>query len=549
MKVVMLFPAWTGAYGGLIRYFAKRSSTWPPLNLALLASIAEKHGHDVEIIDGEVEAYSNEELVEKTLSRKPDLIAMTATSPFFHINRAVAELVKQEAPGVPVAIGGPHITIMKEKAFVPAFDFAFVSEAEESWPKLLEHYERGKDISGIKGLIYRKTGHVVSTGQPDDITDIDSLPLPARHLLPMGQYKLGTLAGRLNFTSIQTMRGCPWKCIFCASEALKTTSMRVRSPRSVVAEIQSIVDQFGIRHFYIVDDVMTLWREHIFAICDLLDSQGLTVTFEGSTRANLVDDSLIGRLAKSGLIRLSFGLETVDSEMRKTMKKQVPLEHYVRANAICNHHGVEALNSVMIGLPGETRETVQKTLKFLGNSRDVKQANFAIAVPYPGTEFHEMAVEGSHGIELMTKDFSEYRRYGSAVTSVNGLSPEDLIDLQNEGFVKIYSAPWRWRPMLKKQGLFSGLLLLLRVGRLTMKRFFPRFGRASAIPHFTSVNNEDSHNGNNPSKPSSSHQIHETLISVNDLTEDRPTLIQVKRERNPVAVGAGHHGTPHNPHF
>ncbi|MCA9476986.1 MAG: radical SAM protein, partial [Nitrospira sp.] len=268
------------------------------------------------------------------------------------------------------------------------------------------------------------------------------------------------------------MRGCPWKCIFCASEALKTTSMRVRSPRSIVEEMKSVVAQFAIRHFYIVDDVMTLWRDHIIEICDLIDREQLGVTFEGSTRANLVDEALMARLTKSGLIRLSFGLETVDAGMRKTMKKQVPLEHYVRANAICNRYGVEALNSVMIGLPGETEETVQETLRFLGNSRDVKQANFAIAVPYPGTEFHQMALSGDHGIELMTKDFSEYRRYGSAVTTVNGLTPKDLVDLQNEGFVKIYSAPWRWKPMLKKQGIFGGLLMLLRVLKLVVRKMW-----------------------------------------------------------------------------
>lgn len=546
MKVVLLFPSWTGVYGGLIRYFAKRSSTWPPLNLALLAGIAEKHGHEVEIIDGEVEGYSNEEIVKKALSRKPDIIAMTATSPFFHINKSVAELLKQNAPSIPVAIGGPHITIMKEKAFVPAFDFGFVSEAENSWPQLLHHFESGKDLSEIKGLIYRQAGQIRFTGQPEDIDEIDSLPFPARHLLPMEQYKLGTLQGRKNFTSIQTMRGCPWKCIFCASEALKTTSMRVRSPKTVVAEMKSVVEQFGIRHFYIVDDVMTLWSEHIIEICNLIDHEEIKVTFEGSTRANLVDDSLIERLSKSGLIRLSFGLETVDSEMRKTMKKQVPLEHYVKANATCNRHGVEALNSVMIGLPGETRETVQKTLDFLGNSRDVKQANFAIAVPYPGTEFHEMAVNGSHGIELKSKDFSEYRRYGSAVTSVNGLSPDDLVDLQNEGFVKIYSAPWRWWPMIKKQGLFSGILLLLRVGKLTIRKLFPRYGRLKSHHSTEQFMDEEETSGSENLETVS---LNGNISLGTAGGEDAPTLIQVKARDKPIAVGAGHYGTPNNPNF
>jgi len=548
MKVLLVFPSWTGVYGGLIRYFAKRSSTWPPLNLALLGAIAERHGHEVEMIDGEVEGYSNEQLASEALSRQPDLIGMTATSPFFHINKAVAGIVKQKSPSVPIAIGGPHVTIMKEKVFTSEFDFAFVSEAEESWPALLNHYGSEKSISEIQGLLYRHQGKVVSTGQPKDIHDIDSLPFPARHLLPMEQYKLGTLQGRKNFTSIQTMRGCPWKCIFCASEALKTTSMRVRSPRSVVNEMKEVVTQFGIRHFYIVDDVLTLWKEHILEICDLLDDEQLTVTFEGSTRANLVDEALVERLSKSGLIRLSFGLETVDSEMRKTMKKQVPLEHYVRANAICNRYGVEALNSVMIGLPGETRETVRKTLTFLAKSRDVKQANFAIAVPYPGTEFHDMALSGNHGITLMTDDFSEYRRYGSAVTSVNDLHPEDLIELQNEGFVKIYSAPWRWRPMIKKQGLFSGMLLLLRVARLAMQKVMSGswpLVRKGNVPT----------QGINAHEPQGRNIVHGRVPSQGNLhpvpgqTGEMPALIQVENRGKPVVVGAGHYGSPQNPHF
>ncbi|MEK7337710.1 MAG: radical SAM protein, partial [Nitrospirota bacterium] len=336
---------------------------------------------------------------------------------------------------------------------------------------------QGRDVSNVAGIIFRRNGKLVSTGQPADITDLDALPAPARHRLDMSRYKLGTLRGRLPFTSIQTMRGCPWKCIFCASEALKTTEMRVRSPRSVVNEMKQVVEQFDTRHFYIVDDVMTLWKEHILEIAELITQEKLEITFEGSTRANLVEDEVIARLVKSGLIRLSFGLETVDPEIRRTMKKQVPLEHYVKANGICNKYGVEALNSVMIGLPGETRDTVMATLTFLRNAREVKQANFAIAVPYPGTEFHELAVKGDKGVKLMTKDFSEYRRYGSAVTTVGDLSPRDLIDLQNEGFVSIYSAPWRWIPMLQKHGVIGGTLMLIRVARLLSQKLFKRSGK------------------------------------------------------------------------
>lgn len=476
MKVLLLYPSWTGAYG-LFGHFARRNSTWPPLNLALLAAIAEQHGHDVTIMDGEAEQITLDAMVQRAVALKPDVIGFTATSPFFHISKAVAEGIKRIAPQIPIVVGGPHITIMKEEALLPAFDYAFVGEAEESWPQFLNQLGQGRDVSNVAGIIFRQNGELVSTGQPADITDLNALPAPARHRLDMSRYKLGTLRGRLPFTSIQTMRGCPWKCIFCASEALKTTEMRVRSPRSVVNEMKQVVEQFGTRHFYIVDDVMTLWKEHILEIAELITQEKLDITFEGSTRANLVEDEVIARLVKSGLIRLSFGLETVDPEIRRTMKKQVPLEHYVKANGICNKHGVEALNSVMIGLPGETRDTVMATLTFLRNAREVKQANFAIAVPYPGTEFHELAVKGDKGVTLMTKDFSEYRRYGSAVTTVGDLSPRDLIDLQNEGFVSIYSAPWRWIPMLQKHGVIGGTLMLIRVARLLSQKLFKRSGK------------------------------------------------------------------------
>ena len=106
------------------------------------------------------------------------------------------------------------------------------------------------------------------------------------------------------------------------------------------------------------------------------------------------------------------------------------------------------------------------------NDKHIKQANFAIAVPYPGTKLYEFAVNEEHGMKVIDKDFSKYRRYGNAVTNVGDLSAQDLIDLQNEGFVRIYSAPWRWKPMFAKHGIVGGLLTLMRVFKLIIKKYF-----------------------------------------------------------------------------
>jgi radical SAM superfamily enzyme YgiQ (UPF0313 family) len=197
--------------------------------------------------------------------------------------------------------------------------------------------------------------------------------------------------------------------------------------------------------------------------CNEIINRNLSITFEGSTRANLLDEELVILMKKAGLIRLSFGLETVDEDMRKTMNKKVPLESYTAANALLNKYNIEALNSVMIGLPGETENNVWKTLNFLSKSKEVKQANFAIATPYPGTKFHDMATKGEGGMKLLSNNFTEYKRYGQAVTKVNNLGPQDLVRLQNEGFVSIYSKYWRWWPVIKKHGIVGLALTFYRM--------------------------------------------------------------------------------------
>jgi radical SAM superfamily enzyme YgiQ (UPF0313 family) len=488
MKITFLYPRWTGEYG-LFGHFAKKNSTWMPQNIALLAAIAEQHGHTANIIDGQAENISEEELVNIALASKPDIFALTCYSPFFHLNTGLSKKLKGSGCKTPIIVGGPHITILNEKILEKhtEFDYLFVGEAEQSLPKFLDFYQKGDDLAQIPGITFKRNGQVkIGAAQSIQMTtkvtinncgkefDLDKYPFPARHLLPMDKYRLGTSDGRTHFTSIHTMRGCPWHCIFCSSEALNTTRIAMRSPRSVVDEIKKVKRDYPfITHFFFTDDVLTLWAEdHILKICDLLIEEGIKITFESSTRANLVNDEMMARMAEAGLVRLSFGLETVNTEMRDTMRKNVRLEDYPRANKICERHGVEAMNSVMIGLPGETRETVEELSNFLANAHEVKQANCAIAVPYPGTEFNRIAVAGTHGVKLLSDDFSEYLRYGKAVTNVGELTAEDLIRLQNMMFVRIYSKPWRWKPMYNKHGMIGFALLLLRVIRLWRQSLF-----------------------------------------------------------------------------
>ena len=487
MKVLFLYPLWTGETKGISKYFAKTSGgTYIPYNLALLAAITEKAGHEAKIIDGELEKISLEEIVKRSVEYNPDIVVLTGMTPFYNIAVECAGLLKEKNLKASICVGGPHTTIMQEKAFNKEFDFGFVGDGEESWMKFLDAKESKINFNEVPGLMYRENGTVKKVKRAHATKNLDEYPMAAYHLLKMGDYKIGTLNGRLPFTSIMTFRGCPWKCIFCASDALDTTRILKRSIKSVVDEMQHIVEKYNVRHFMVLDDVLTLVRKRTVEFCNEIINRKLNITFEGSTRANLLDEELVALMKKAGLSRLSFGLETVDEDMRKTMNKKVPLEAYTQSNALLNKYNVEALNSVMIGLPGETEENVWKTLNFLSKSKEVKQANFAIATPYPGTKFHEMAEKGEGGMKLLSNNFTEYKRYGQAVTKVNNLGPDDLVRLQNEGFVSIYSKYWRWLPVLKRHGVIGLLLTFVRMFKMIkdkIKYKFRNFNRKTVADH------------------------------------------------------------------
>ena len=450
MRLSLIFPSWTYVFGSMAEV-AKGASTFPPLNLAYLGAIAEKYGHTVQLIDGEAEQLTISEIVDRVKDFSPDLIGLTATTPFFHIAVEQAQAFKEVLKS-PIVVGGPHVTYFREKIFHDCFDYFVIGQCEGTFGAFLNTVERKEEVSRIPGILFREDGKSIFTGENPQVIALDEIPFPARHLLKLDLYHVGTLRGRKKYTSIMTSRGCPFKCVFC-STSVYGKGVRRRSKGNVISEIKHVINDLGIDHFYFLDDTLTLNRRHILDLCDEMERQGLKFTWEGGNRANLVDEELIARMAECGLIRISFGLESTDLEVRRIIKKEIPLESYVTANELTNKYGVETINSVMLGLPGDTYETIEKTISFVRNSRAIKHATFGIAIPYPGSEMYDMALKGEHGLKLETQDFSKYQRYNSAVMTVNGISPEELLRLQKKGLMRIYLVPWRIIPVLKRFGI------------------------------------------------------------------------------------------------
>jgi anaerobic magnesium-protoporphyrin IX monomethyl ester cyclase len=452
MRLSLIFPSWTGVFGEMAKV-ARGASTFPPLNLAYLAAIAEKNGHTVQLIDGEAEQLGIQDIITRVNDFSPDLIGLTATTPMFHIALEQAKELKAKLD-VPIVAGGPHVTHFREEIFHEYFDYFVIGQCEGTFGNFLSVIENNGDMGGVPGLLYRKNKEILFSGENPQMVDLDEIPFPARHLLKKDKYRVGTMKGKKIYTSIMASRGCPFKCVFC-STSIYGKKVRRRSLQNLIAEIEHLIKGHRINHFYFLDDTLTLNRRYILELCDEIEKRGLQFTWEGGTRANLVDEELISRMAECGLIRISFGFESADLKVRDIIKKEVPIESYESANKLTNKYDIETINSVMLGLPGDTYETIEKTIKFIRNSQTIKHATFGIAIPYPGSEMFEMALNKQHGLKLETQDFSKYQRYNSAVMTVNGISPEKMRRLQKKGLLRIYLVPWRIIPVLKRFGIRS----------------------------------------------------------------------------------------------
>lgn len=455
MRLTLVFPSWFGEFGSF-KHAAKKVSTFPPLNLCIVAAVAEKAGWEVQLIDAHIEQLDHEAVIERIMQFRPDLVGLTATTPFFHNASLFADMLKKRS-SVPVMIGGTHVSIMKEKAFDACFDYLFIGECEMTLGDFLKRFSAGERWPDSAGVMSRRNGELIYSGDPPLLEDLDLAPLSARHLLPNRLYFMGTLKGKMLYTSVQMSRGCPFSCVFCACD-LHGKRFRLRSIENVMQEIEYVVNDLGVQHIYFVDDTLTLNRKFIMSLCDEIEKRNLKFTFEGSTRANLWDEEMVKRLKDCGLIRISFGLESADPQVREIIRKNVPMDSYAESNRLSNRMGIETINSVIIGLPGDSRESIKRTVDYLCRARDLLHVTLNIAIPYPGTEMLKMAESGVHGLKLIERDFSKYQRYGSAVMEVNGISPGELIDLQKKALIRIYSRWWRIVPTLKRFGFMTILL-------------------------------------------------------------------------------------------
>lgn len=373
-----------------------------PLNLAYSASLLEKNGFDVNIIDASAMGYDYEKTLKEIKKENPRLIILNISGVSNDLDLDFSTRIKEFVESK-VAVTGPHLTLMPETALKRNnIDFVILGEIEYTVLELSKNLDGFKKINGIA---YKKEDKIIRTPNRPFITNLDELPFPAFHLLPMEKYCYSILEKR-PFTTILTGRGCPHQCIYCPYPLGYGNFWRGRSVENVLEEMRLLKEEFKIKSLLFRDQVPTFDMKRAEKLYDSMIKEKFDFEWRCETRIDKVSKILMEKMKKSGCVGVHFGIESGDPVILKKIGKDCNInlnlikKHFKEAKEI----GLSTVAYFLIGLPGETKESIEKTFK-LAEELKADDTWFNVPAPYPGTKLHEIAKKENW---ILTEDWSRY---------------------------------------------------------------------------------------------------------------------------------------------
>ena len=440
----------------------------PPLGLAYLAGMLEHHEYPVKILDGIALNLSLSSLKRSVKKEQPSIVGVTATTSQIFDALKVVKAAKEVCPECFTIIGGAHVTFlpietMNDPSYGKYLDAVCIREGEQTIYELTKTLEKNSgDLSAVRGIAYRKNTSIKINEPRPLIEDLDSLPWPSRHLLPMDRYKL--LGKEEDIGHIYTSRGCPFNCIFCSSSKILGNRFRARSPESVVKEFEHIVSEYDPMTIEFVDDLFTLNRKRVVKICRKLRKRHLyDIPWACSSRINVTTKSMLAEMKKAGCLLIYYGIESGSQRVLNLMKKQLSIEQIVKVVKWTQEAKINLLGSFLFGIPGETKAEMEQTIGF-AKKLGLLYTQFSIATPYPGTELYEMACANNYLIEI---DWSKYTS-GKPIIETEDFTAEDLKYYLRKAYINFYLSPRVLLNQIKKKNLF----LFINAAKLILKSKF-----------------------------------------------------------------------------
>jgi len=435
---------------------SKASYALPPIGLMYVSSILrQRAGCRVSLIDCVVARQTEGQLIEFIRSESPNaLIFATGASTFEH-DKKLLERVKRIFPSlILIAVGG-HATILAEEVLGEShIDFVIRGEPELTAADLIGSLSRGGSCDGVDGIAFKRNGTIVITPPRKLLENIDELPFPARDLTARYKYAI-PFAKSNNFTIMLTSRGCPYPCIFCATRIYDGSRCRMRTADNIIAELDQIVRTSPIRDVGFWDDTFTLRRSHVVGICTLIIQRRLEVDWICLSRVDTVDGDLLRLMKRAGCYQIQYGVESGDQRILDSIQKGITIEQVKKAFQETRRSGIETVAFFMFGCPGETVETMEKTIA-LAKELDADYASFNIVTPYPGTRLYEIYQEQIKG---------NWRNFdGFHVAIKNELSPEDIRRYLRRAYRVFYFRPLYMLRRISHPASLGKIIRQIRVG-------------------------------------------------------------------------------------
>lgn len=441
MKVTLVIP-----YQKEIIDVKQTGSKWPRIGLAYIAGYLRNKGVDVHVIDCRAENLGPKDLKSRLRKLKPDIIGLGPFTEEILDAVDVCNIAKKINSKIITVFGGPHSSAIPERTLkeFSNLDYVVFGEGEDT---MLEVVQR-KKLGQILGLAYQKGNKIILNRKRPLRNNLDEFPYPAWDMFPLDRYR-GILTtglreetkGRELELPILSSRGCPFLCNFCYK--IYGPTLRDRDPKKVVDEIEYDMEQYGATQFFFVEGTFGAAGDHGNQICDEIIQRGLQskIVWVSETRVD-ASEKLLRKMKDAGCVEVGFGVESGDPAILSRSGKGITIRQVRKTIAIAKKIGLRVECYFIMGHPGDTHETITKTLK-LANELDPDIFNIGIMIPYPGTGISALVETGLGGYRLLCNDWSEYTKQRGGPLELENISINELRKIQARAYINFYRRPHR----------------------------------------------------------------------------------------------------------
>jgi radical SAM superfamily enzyme YgiQ (UPF0313 family) len=439
-----------------------------PLGTASIAAYLKENNIDVSVIDAWAEELNFKELENRISQSKANIVGIYMVSPRYNEAKVTIEMCRKTLPNSLIVAGGPHpsavpVETLKE---IPQLDICAIGEGEITMYDLAQNMSLAK----INGIAYRDkiTNEIITTVPREFIKNLDDLPFPARELFPLNKYKTHPPYGRKNpyFTMI-TSRGCPFQCAYCSKDVFGQ-NYRTRSPKSVCDEIEELVSKYNAREIHFYDDDFTIDMDRARNICDEILKRNIKIIWSCTTRVDLVDEELLKKMKKAGCWLISYGVESGNQQILNSINKGFTIDQVISAFEMTRKIGISTLAFLMIGLPGETKQTIQETVD-LAKKLKPDFVSWGILVVYPGSHLFKLIQSGKYQGKLRNLNKKEsltgtFFGKGNYIVFENNLTIKQLKEAAKRANREFYLRPQYIIQSLKNIRSFSDFIYYINGG-------------------------------------------------------------------------------------